>query len=261
MYSTSFSFSKQQTKKKVSTASLPEIVRSDDDETVTVYSVEIENDDDDESVDEDGSDDKDGSDDADEVAEDTLKDITGFKYEKGKLKLQIKTTDHPHKEFLFATEVLYDWPDQAQIYIQYHNLSMEEKKKKQREKNVSKVTKKNATGEKPNTTITKHNLIQVSKDLGLCGVDHSSIENFNEESNPLFFLNNNDLEGVMCHKCGGDFTVENKKPTARKPVYHCIKRCRGCRVVFCNKCYVNKLHTSDTPGRRSRNKQSFTIAV
>ena len=177
---------------------------------------------------------------------------------------------------------MQDWKEQVQKYLEEKKLSMtdDKKNKKVNDNKISKTskvstvkaskakastTKASVTKSKQSTTnnfVPCHDLIETNKEIGKCGIDHAMLENFQSEWNPLCFKNGNDLEGVMCHICGGDFTENHKKPSSRKQVYCCSRRSKGCKVVYCNSCFTNKLSETVDSGRRScHNKTTTTTTV
>ena len=125
------------------------------------------------------------------------------------------------------------------------------------------TAKASVTKSKQSTTnnnfVPCHDLIETNKEIGKCGIDHAMLENFQSEWNPLCFKNGNDLEGVMCHICSGDFTENHKKPSSRKQVYCCSRRSKGCKVVYCTSCFTDKLSETVDSGRRSRRYKTTTV--
>ena len=66
-----------------------------------------------------------------------------------------------------------------------------------------------------------------------------SMLNFKTEDNIYYWKEDNRMYNVKCKGCNGSFLSDGLKPTASAPAYVCVNECRGCKVSYCNKCFLD----------------------
>ena len=95
------------------------------------------------------------------------------------------------------------------------------------------------------------------KEISGCPIDHNNVENFNEEGNPAY-IESGDLEGAVCFSCNKEFKKKASQRFAtvsvRRPGYTCENRGKGCKVIYCHKCFTIKLRSKagDVQQRKSK---------
>ena len=87
------------------------------------------------------------------------------------------------------------------------------------------------------------NLPHMLSEMSGCKVNHQILTNFVEEGN-VKYIECGDLEGAVCYDCNKEFKkrASNRYVTLSKkePAYTCENRNKGCKLVFCYKCFSRK---------------------
>ena len=84
------------------------------------------------------------------------------------------------------------------------------------------------------------NLHHMLSEMSGCKVDHHILTNFVEEGN-VAYIESGDLEGAFCYGCNTECKRKSSKRyvtlSTKEPAYTCENRNKGCKRVYCNKCF------------------------